>query len=263
MRVSTETLRGLVGSARTSVRWWMWRLGHRLLGWTPRKYDGTGQISAREFWERHGRTYREESLSHPEVRERNQRQLALLIEYLRPRPGARVLEVGCGYGQHLAELSDTLPQISLIGLDLSGSMVVSARAHLAGRPVRLIQADAARLPFRDAAFDAVLTTGSVSFIHPRHAGAVFDELLRVTRERIYHFERYRRHLKERIHQESFDLSNVSFPHDYEAEYERRGQRIVESSLFPFYTRESLKVLPMSTIIVERVRSGSDGRGRRP
>ena len=262
MRGSTELLKGFVGSTGRSVRWWMWRLGHRLLGWAPRKYDEAGEVTAREFWEHHGRGYHGESLSHPEVRERNQRQLALLIEYLRARPGARVLEVGCGYGQHLAELSDIVPHVSLIGVDLSSSMLASARAHLGSRVVRLVQADASRLPFSDDAFDAVMTTGSVSFIHPRHITAVFDELLRVTRERIYHFERYRKHLKERLHQEAFDLSNLSFPHDYEVEYERRKQRIIESSLFPFYTPDSLRVMPMSTIVVERVRSGNDGRGVR-
>lgn len=263
MRGSAEFLRGLVGSTGRSVRWWMWRLGHRLLGWTPRKYDEAGEVTAQEFWERHGRGYRDESLSHPEVRERNQRQLLLFVDYLRVRPGARVLEIGCGYGQHLGELSDALPQVSLTGVDLSGSMLASAHAHLGSRVVRLVQADAARLPFGDNSFDAVMTTGSVSFIHPRHITAVFDELLRVTRECIYHFERYRKHLKERLHREAFDLSNMTFAHDYEAEYERRGQRIVESSLFPFYTPDSLRVMPMSTIIVERVRSGNDGRGRRP
>lgn len=152
-------------------------------------------------------------VQHPEVRERNRRQVVLLIDDLRDRPRARILDVGCWYGQHRAELSAALPQVSLTGVDLSRSMLVSAREYLDGRPIRLIQADAARLPFRDGTFDVVITTGSVSFIHPRHVGAVFDELLRVARERIYHFERYRKHLKERLHQEAFDLSITSFPHD--------------------------------------------------
>ena len=54
--------------------------------------------------------------------------------------------------------------------------------------------------------------------------------------------------------------NDNWPHFSEAEYERRGQRIVESSLFSFYSPDSLKVMPMSTVIVERVRSESDGQG---
>ena len=264
MRAKVGTLKGWVGSTGRSFRWWISRLCYRLLGLTPQKYDEPGKISAREFWEHHGRAYREESLTqHPDVRERNRRQLAVLIDYLQERPTARILEVGCGYGQHLAILCEALPRTSLIGIDLSWSMLVSAHEYLDGRRVQLVQADAARLPFREQEFDAVVTTGSVSFIHPRHVGAVFDELLRVVRQRIYHFERYRKHLKERLHQEAFDLSNVSFPHDYEAEYERRGQTIVESSLFSFYSPDSLKVMPMSTVIVERVRSESDGRGVQP
>jgi SAM-dependent methyltransferase len=72
---------------------------------------------------------------------------------LRPRPGERILDAGCGTGVHL----DALVRASArpIGLDGSRGMLAMARRRVGALP--LAQADLnGTLPFRACTFDAVL-----------------------------------------------------------------------------------------------------------
>ena len=78
-------------------------------------------------------------------------------------PGTRVLELGIGTGL-------TIPVYSaaarVIGVDLSASMLAKARRRACRSPARvmLAQADAARLPFDDEAFDVVLLPYAISVV---------------------------------------------------------------------------------------------------
>jgi SAM-dependent methyltransferase len=69
------------------------------------------------------------------------------------RVGSRLLEMGCGEGGNLVHLAAVAPQTQLFGLDFS-----PAKARFAGRATSAltIAGDAARLPFADSVFDAVL-----------------------------------------------------------------------------------------------------------
>ncbi len=79
--------------------------------------------------------------------------------------GARLLDVGTGPGFLLLQVAKVRPDLTLTGLDLSSGMLKICRRHLAEDPagprLRLVQADAGALPFRAAAFDAVLATFSL------------------------------------------------------------------------------------------------------
>jgi demethylmenaquinone methyltransferase/2-methoxy-6-polyprenyl-1,4-benzoquinol methylase len=64
-----------------------------------------------------------------------------------------VLDLGCGtgrLGEHVADRS------TVIGADLSHAMLLSARARL-GRRMRLVEASAYRLPFRNGTFAGALS----------------------------------------------------------------------------------------------------------
>lgn len=77
------------------------------------------------------------------------------IQLLNPQAGQRLLIVGIGTGADLP----LLPQgLAVTGVDLSPTMLRSARkkAENCSLPVELIEADAARMPFADDSFDAVL-----------------------------------------------------------------------------------------------------------
>lgn len=92
-------------------------------------------------------------------------------------PGARVLDLATGVGATAGVLLERYPGIRLTGVDLSPSQLAHARANHPG-PF-YVQADAARLPFRDASFDRVHCTWLLE--HVRNPVAVLEEVRRVLR----------------------------------------------------------------------------------
>jgi SAM-dependent methyltransferase len=88
--------------------------------------------------------------------------------------GRRVLDVGCGGAQSTRWLASCGARV--VGFDLSAGMLRAGR----GRPVPLLQADATRLPFADAAFDLACSAyGAVPFVED--PAAVMREVARVLR----------------------------------------------------------------------------------
>ncbi|MBT3368337.1 MAG: class I SAM-dependent methyltransferase [Nitrospina sp.] len=77
----------------------------------------------------------------------------------------RILDVGTGPGQLLIALRQTLPNATLIGVDISPAMVVQAQKNIrvCGHEshIELKVAGANALPFADETFDCVVSTGSL------------------------------------------------------------------------------------------------------
>ncbi|MDO8473386.1 MAG: methyltransferase domain-containing protein [Dehalococcoidia bacterium] len=93
----------------------------------------------------------------------------------------RVLEVGCGVGAQTQILLERFPGITVQAVDLSAAQVERASEHLrepiaAGR-ARVDLADATRLPFPDASFDAAFICWVLE--HTPDPVAVLRELRRV------------------------------------------------------------------------------------
>jgi SAM-dependent methyltransferase len=80
-----------------------------------------------------------------------------LIDVLDPRPGHRILDLGCGDGRLTLELAARGAHV--VGVDAAPAMVAAARAR--GVDARL--ADARRLPF-DAEFDAVFSNAALHWM---------------------------------------------------------------------------------------------------
>ncbi|MFA1549815.1 class I SAM-dependent methyltransferase [Actinomadura chokoriensis] len=94
--------------------------------------------------------------------------------------GACVVDVGCGTGRALPALRRAVgPAGKVIGVDLTPQMLAAARACDRGRHAVLMLADARRLPFADARFDAVFAAGLVQHMPDPAAGLA--ELARITR----------------------------------------------------------------------------------
>ncbi|RMH04127.1 MAG: bifunctional demethylmenaquinone methyltransferase/2-methoxy-6-polyprenyl-1,4-benzoquinol methylase UbiE [Planctomycetota bacterium] len=77
------------------------------------------------------------------------------VRSLALRPGDRALDLCCGTGDLALELAAAGAVTT--GADFTGPMLPLARAKAERRrrPLRLVQADAQRLPFADASFDAL------------------------------------------------------------------------------------------------------------
>src|SRR4051794_13547265 len=103
-----------------------------------------------------------------------------LFERMELEDGMRVLEVGAGAGTLWRVNRDALPVLSLTLTDVSEGMLRDARGALA--PLRGIEwavADVQRLPFADAAFDAVIA--SFMLYHVPDLALAVSELRRVVR----------------------------------------------------------------------------------
>ena len=95
-----------------------------------------------------------------------------LLDRLKLKPGARVLEVGCGTARNLIRIARTYPGVKLYGLDASAQMLVTAQRSLAqvglAPRVKLIEAYAENLSpglFGESEpFDAIIFSYSLSMI---------------------------------------------------------------------------------------------------
>lgn len=106
-----------------------------------------------------------------------------LTETLRPRPGNRILDVGCGAGGAEVSIGRMhIAQVSLFGVDLRLSEAVAAAAEAASHNLDATFAagDAVCLPFIDGAFDSTFCVAVLQ--HVRDVDAAVRELVRVTRE---------------------------------------------------------------------------------
>jgi SAM-dependent methyltransferase len=107
---------------------------------------------------------------------------AFLEETLRPRPGKRILDVGCGTGTAEVSLARLrVSQMHLFGVDLAVDRVLDAYVATRGINARvgLAAADACRLPFAANSFDSTYCVAVLQ--HIRDLSGALNEIARVTR----------------------------------------------------------------------------------
>lgn len=75
--------------------------------------------------------------------------------YVRPRPGDRILDIGCGP----ADILEALPAVDYHGFDLSAAYIGAARAKFGARGHFQVEAVNRELVKKYAGFDLVLATG--------------------------------------------------------------------------------------------------------
>ena len=107
-----------------------------------------------------------------------------LAETLAPRPGNRILDVGCGEG--LAEVAIGrlhISQLRLVGIDMVPSKVVVARQETISHNQRVgfAAADACRLPFKNGVFDSIYCVAVLQ--HIDEVETAVGEFARVTAPR--------------------------------------------------------------------------------
>jgi ubiquinone/menaquinone biosynthesis C-methylase UbiE len=134
--------------------------------------------SARRLYDRLGRRYDLLSMG----AERRLQEAGLRL--LEARPGERVLEIGPGTGRALKPLAEAVgPEGLVCGVDLSAGMLRACRERLQGAGllprVRLIQADAIRLPFEAESFEGVFMSFTLELFSIPDMAALLQECRRV------------------------------------------------------------------------------------
>jgi len=120
---------------------------------------------------------RELEACHSRVDERE--DLARLVKSFSLEPGDRVLDAGCGTGRLLPFLRSAVgPHGRIAEIDFSIEMLRIGRMKTMAESVDYVQADAERLPFRSAAFDAVICFALFPHLdHPEAGAAEFRRVL--------------------------------------------------------------------------------------
>ena len=114
--------------------------------------------------------------AHPEIR----RVHAVALAALRPEPGQRLLEAGCGTGEVARQLAALVaPGGEVVAVDASATTVEVARRRHDGSAVRYAVGDVAALEFPDDAFDGVRCERVLQ--HLAEPDRAVAELARVTR----------------------------------------------------------------------------------
>jgi SAM-dependent methyltransferase len=108
-------------------------------------------------------------IAEPLARRARRRRHDLYRGVMAPRPGEKILDVGCG----TAGLAGFEPDADITGLD------AAERPEYPGR--RFVRGDARALPFEDASFDIAYSNSLVEHLHPGDRGRFASELHRVAR----------------------------------------------------------------------------------
>lgn len=94
------------------------------------------------------------------------------------RPGATILDVGCGKGFLLYEFTQVLPGARVAGVDISAYAIEHAKEEV--KP-SLQVANAVALPFRDHTFDFVVSVTTLHNLHNYDLWQALREVERVAR----------------------------------------------------------------------------------
>jgi ubiquinone/menaquinone biosynthesis C-methylase UbiE len=103
----------------------------------------------------------------------------IFLDWVKPPPGLRWIDVGCGNGAFTELIIERYAPAGVQGIDPSEAQIAYARTRPAGRVAEFRQGDAMALPFADASFDAAAMALVIFFVPEPATGVA--EMARVVR----------------------------------------------------------------------------------
>jgi len=111
-----------------------------------------------------------------------------LIKHYALKPGDKVLDIGCGKGFQLLELTQSLPNLRVRGLEISTYAIETAHQDIK----HLIdQGTASALPYSDKEFELVISINTLHNLHNRELDLALREMGRVGKQQYLCVESYR------------------------------------------------------------------------
>lgn len=105
-----------------------------------------------------------------------------MIEHYGIKPGDKILDIGCGKGFQLYELTQLLPGVEVYGIDISQYAVDQAPEEIKDR---LRVGNANNLPFPDRHFDLVFSLNTLHNLHNYDLDNALREMERVGKNHKY------------------------------------------------------------------------------
>lgn len=112
----------------------------------------------------------------------------MMIERYGLKPGSRILDIGCGKGFQMFELTQVLPELQVRGLDISTYAIDHAHPDI--KPL-IDHGTAAKLPYEDKAFDLVYSINTLHNLNNRDLDSALREMERVGKHQYLCVESYR------------------------------------------------------------------------
>lgn len=137
------------------------------------------------------------------------------------RAGDRVLDVGCGKGYLLYELTQAVPGLEVAGVDLSSYALEHAKDEIRGA---LVLGNATSLPYADESFDLVLSLATLHNLGIAELWQALREIERVRRRAAYIMVESYRNEREKTNLLNWQLTCKSFysVSDWEWVYAQAG-----------------------------------------
>jgi protein-L-isoaspartate(D-aspartate) O-methyltransferase len=144
-----------------------------------------------------------------------------LVKYYRLRPGASILDVGCGKAFLLYEFTQVLPGARVAGIDISEYAIANAQEEV--RPYVEV-GNATRLPFSDRSFDFVLSINTLHNLYNYDLHQALQEIERVGRGPKHVIVETYRNEREKVNLMYWQLTCRAFhtPQEWEWCFERAG-----------------------------------------
>lgn len=105
-----------------------------------------------------------------------------MIDHYGLKPGDKVLDIGCGKGFQLYELTQVMPGLDVFGIDISDYAIKNGKLEILDK---LQVANATNLPFPDHSFDFVFSITTMHNLHNYDLDKALREMERVGKQYKY------------------------------------------------------------------------------
>ncbi|NGX28414.1 MAG: 23S rRNA (guanine(745)-N(1))-methyltransferase [Candidatus Anoxychlamydiales bacterium] len=105
-----------------------------------------------------------------------------LAKHYNLKPGQKVLDIGCGKGFLLYDLTQVVPGLEIFGIDISKYAIENSKEEIKNN---LQVADANNLPFEDSSFDLIISITTLHNLHCFNLEKALKEVMRVGKDKQY------------------------------------------------------------------------------